>query len=65
MAESVRNIGPRERRRRLLTGVVMLAAGVALIGALAALGVGRGWRLLAALPFWAGMLGLFQAKEET
>ncbi|HEY3066753.1 MAG TPA: hypothetical protein VGL09_13235 [Methylomirabilota bacterium] len=61
----VGNLGPRQRRRRLVMGVVMLAVGVGLVISVVALGAGRGWRLLAMLPFWAGALGLFQARAET
>ena len=65
MTSTVRNLGPRQRRRRLLIGIVMLATGVGWVIALVALGIDRGWRLLAVLPFWAGALGLVQAKTET
>jgi hypothetical protein len=65
VTENVANLGPRQRRRRLLMGVVMLAVGVGLVATLVALDVDRGWRLVAVLPFWAGALGLFQAKAHT
>jgi hypothetical protein len=65
MLDTVRNLGPRQRRRRLVMGVVMTAIGVGLVITLVALGADRGWRLLAVLPFWVGALGLFQAKAET
>ena len=65
VSEGVGNLGPRQRRRRLVMGVVMLVVGIALVAALIALHVDRGWRVLAVLPFWAGALGLFQASANT
>lgn len=59
------NIGPRERRKRLVSGVVTLA----LTGGLAAYqlvaGVGRSWRLALFVPLWAAGLGFFQAFDKT
>jgi hypothetical protein len=43
----------------------MLAAGVAVAGALLVAGAGTGWLLLTWPPFWAGALGLIQAREGT
>jgi len=62
MNAGVANIGPRERRRRLIVGAIMLAVGVA---ALIIGGGGRGWIVLAVVPFWIGALGLIQARERT
>jgi len=73
------NIGPRERRKRAISGVlglfVGLAAFVALLTWLAArmdpachgecLGALRVWRLGLFLPFWFGALGWFQAESHT
>ena len=59
------NIGPRERRRRLIVGIVMIAiALVAAIGLMAA-GAPRAWRIFVLFPAWVGSIGVFQAKEET
>ena len=59
------NIGPRQRRRRLIGGVALLlvAAGAGLV--LIWLEAPRPWRLLAALPAWAGALGVFQVTAKT
>ena len=59
------NIGPGERRKRLLMGIAMLAVGVGITAALILTGVSRGWRVGLFLPFWMGALGLFQAREKT
>jgi hypothetical protein len=59
------NIGPSERRKRMIFGAAFLVlAGVA-AAALITSGVPRGWRLLLVLPLWAAALGLFQARERT
>lgn len=61
----IANIGPRQRRRRLWMGVAFLAAGAALAVGLTAAPLPRIARLLAALPFWTGLLGVFQYREKT
>ena len=59
------NIGPRERRRRMAFGVVLLAVGV--VGTLPLALTGAAWwlRLALFLLFWGGALGFFQAWEKT
>jgi hypothetical protein len=57
------NIGPRERRKRLLVGIIALATGVGVASALPAK-FGFGW-LMPILLFWLAGLGLFQVKEKT
>jgi hypothetical protein len=64
-AGRVANIGPRGRRRRVLLGAAALAAGVAILALLLMLGVDRGWRALLVVPFWAGALGILQARAHT
>lgn len=59
------NIGPRQRRRRILIGSAMLVVGVALTAALIGLDAGRLVRLVVALPFLAGSIGLFQVRART
>ena len=61
----VANIGPRGRRRRVLLGAGALAAGVAVLALLLMLGVDRGWRVLLVGLFWAGALGILQARAHT
>jgi len=64
-AGRVANIGPRGRRRRVLLGAAALGAGVAILALLLMLGVDRGWRALLVVPFWAGALGILQARAHT
>jgi len=59
------NIGPRQRRRRLVVGVLGALAAVAALTALLATETPRLARLLAVLPFWAGALGFLQYHERT
>jgi hypothetical protein len=61
----VENIGPGERRKRLMIGTAMLAAGLVIWAVLISTGVDRWWRLVLLIPFWMGALGFFQAKEKT
>ena len=59
------NLGPRQRTRRLVLGVAILAIGIGLVIGLTAAGAPRGWLLAAIIPFWLGALGLIQARERT
>ena len=59
------NLGPKETRKRLVSGIVMLAAAVGIAVALILAGSSRWWRAVLFFPFWMAALGLFQAKEKT
>lgn len=59
------NIGPRERRKRLVSGIVMLAVSLGLAAFLVATGAPRLWRLALLIPFWAAGIGFFQAFDKT
>ena len=59
------NIGPRERRKRLVMGVATLGVSAAIALALILAGVNRWWRVGLFIPFWMGALGVFQAREKT
>jgi hypothetical protein len=65
MATCIPNIGPGERHRRLVVGVVMLGIALTLAAVLVLFGAPRVWRLLVAAPAWIGGLGLFQVTEKT
>ena len=59
------NIGPGQRRLRLVFGVVMSAIAFGLAGVLFAEGAERALRLTVFLPLWAGAVGLLQARQNT
>jgi hypothetical protein len=58
------NIGPRQRRQRLLYGLVMLVVGLAVVVADLA-GASRWWLLAVFAFFWVGGLGVLQARGHT
>ncbi|GMV05919.1 MAG: hypothetical protein AMXMBFR53_21960 [Gemmatimonadota bacterium] len=62
---SIPNIGARQRRHRLAVGLLAAAASVLALGTLLGTGAPRLSRLLAVLPFWAGVLGVLQHREKT
>ena len=64
-AVCIPNIGPRQRRQRLIGGVFALVAAAALLVALLLTGAPLVARLLVAIPLWGGALGVLQAKEKT
>ncbi len=59
------NIGPRERRKRLTFGIILLAIAGGIAAFQLTTGQGRWWRLSLFLPFWASGLGFFQAFDKT
>lgn len=61
----VANIGPGERRKRLIAGILGLTVGVLLAGALIALRAPALWRMLLFFPFLFGALGVFQSRDKT
>jgi uncharacterized membrane protein YccC len=61
----VSNIGPGQRQRRRVIGVIAVSLGVGLAVALIGLRVTPGWLLLTFVPFFVGMLGFVQAREHT
>jgi hypothetical protein len=61
----VANIGPRERRKRMVLGVVGLVAGATVGITLIVIGASALWRLALFVPFWMGASGILQAKEKT
>lgn len=61
----VANIGPRERRKRRLLGIVSLTVAVGFAFVLVSLGAPRWSRLVVFFPLWLAGLGLLQAREKT
>ncbi len=59
------NIGPKETRKRLLMGIVMLALGIVLAVIFTRADVSRGWYAALFLPFWIGSLAVSQARKKT
>lgn len=65
-AEScIANIGARERRKRLVFGVVALSLSVVISAIFVAQGVRPVWRLSLFVPLFAGALGFFQSRDRT
>ena len=59
------NISTAERRKRLISGGVMLLISLAILAALMALGAARWWRLIL-FPLFAGVgSGFFQWRDKT
>ena len=59
------NIGPRERRKRRLLGIVTLTVGVGAAFVLVVWGAPRWSRLVVFFPMWMSGLGLLQARDKT
>ncbi len=62
---SIVNIGPRERRKRLVFGLAALALSVVTSAIFVIEGVRPIWRLTLFIPLFAGALGFFQARDRT
>lgn len=65
MTPTVSNIGPSGRRRRYLMAGTLLVVGAGLTLVMVVAGIGRGYRLAAALPFAIASLAFFQARAHT
>jgi hypothetical protein len=61
----VANIGAGGRRKRLVFGIVALGVGAVIAVLLVAIGAPRIWRLPLIFVFYAGALGIFQARDKT
>ena len=59
------NIGPKEARKRLAVGIVMLFVGAVAAVLLIRSDLSRWWRIVLFFPFWMGALGFFQDSEKT
>jgi len=65
MAAIARNLRLGGRRHRLLMGMVFTALAVVGGAALMAAGLPRGMRLVLAVPFYLGAVGLLQYRDHT
>ena len=65
MSSEAITIGPRERRKRRLMGVVALTVGVGLAFVMVVYGAPRLFRLVIFFPIWMAGLGLLQSREKT
>jgi hypothetical protein len=61
----IANIGPRERRKRLVFGVVALSLSVVISAIFVVQAVPPIWRLALFVPLFAGALGFFQSRDRT
>lgn len=61
----IANIGPKERRRRFVSGLVGIGAGLVMAVVMVALHLHPLWRLLLFFPFAGGASGYFQAADKT
>lgn len=61
----IANISPRERQKRLNFGLLALGIGVVLLVFLLGSEASRWWRLVLLLPFFGGMVGIFQWRDKT
>lgn len=61
----IANIGPRERRKRLVFGMVTLAASVVISFLFVFYGVRSVFRLFLFVPLFVGALGFFQYRDRT
>lgn len=64
-SSEVINIGPRERRKRRLLGVVALTVGVSLAFVLVIMQAPRWSRAIIFFPIWIAGLGLIQSRDKT
>jgi hypothetical protein len=61
----IANIGPGERRKRMMVGMVFGVVTLAAAGAAVGLSASLLLRLLVFLPAWMAGLGYFQARSQT
>ena len=59
------NISTKERRRRLISGMVMLGLGLAILLVLIVTGISFWWRILLFPLFGAAASGFFQWRDKT
>lgn len=65
MEQCIPNIGLRERRRRLMFGVILLGVSVAALAALLAARAAPRWRAALFPLLWGAGVGFFQWRDKT
>jgi fatty acid desaturase len=63
--DPIRNIGPKESRKRLAFGVVVFILTVFVLVIMIIAGISRWWRLFLFIPFLMASIGFFQHREKT
>lgn len=58
------NIGPGERRQRMIFGVVLIQLAILAWALLLAFGLDQAWRLVLLIPLWLGFMGIGQAHYQ-
>ncbi|MDE2861908.1 MAG: hypothetical protein OXL33_00445 [Chloroflexota bacterium] len=58
------NIGPGERRQRLIFGVVLIQLSIVAWALMLAFGLDQLWRLSLQVPLWLGLMGIGQAHYQ-
>lgn len=61
----IANIGPKQRRLRMMGGVVSLVVAVGVLVLLERLDAPRLARLVALVPLWSAAIAVLQAREKT
>lgn len=61
----IANIGPRQRRLRMMGGVVSVAVAVGVLVLLEWLDAPRLARLVMIVPLWSAAIAVLQAREKT
>ena len=64
-AERIANIGAGERRKRLIYGIVAVAAGIVIAVLLVVVHAPLVWRIPLVFLFYVGALGFFQSRDKT
>jgi hypothetical protein len=63
--DHIANIGPRERRKRLIFGIAAIAVSLVISFLFVLTGVPQLLRLTLFIPLFAGALGFYQSRDKT
>lgn len=61
----IANISPRERRRRLVGGLLGFVISLTILAILLVAGEPRWWRVALVVTFWGAAVGYFQWRDRT